>query len=317
MAKTKEERIAHRQAHHTDADRALNKQHRGDQKGRRAARAQDFADNAVDNVKDFDTDKYGKGHVSGQEIKAMREQGFSKDDIAAKVAESGSVVGGNAQKRLQRWSDAKERANTNLPQGDVQPVQPPQQGQIPPGTKVDNSVDNSFGVGGDLNQNVGKKGDTNTTIGDNNTIGHGATIGGDYSVTIGGNSAGNGQQSGGQGASFGFNNMQLAGSYNALNENAYHRSSAQLNGAGSAAGASAQAAETTGATDRVANLYNAIGSSQNYWSKKSDAQSVATWGDIFAPGFGGGEWKMPSAPAKIEDNTEEIYNDSKEEIKNI
>lgn len=48
-----------------------------------------------------------------------------------------------------------------------------------------------FQVGRDLNQNVGKVGDTNTTIGNDNQIGEGATIGGDYSLTLGRNRAGN------------------------------------------------------------------------------------------------------------------------------
>ena len=52
-----------------------------------------------------------------------------------------------------------------------------------------------FFVGGDLTQNVGKDGDMTTTIGDGNTIGAGSQIGNDYSVTIGGNHAGNGGSS--------------------------------------------------------------------------------------------------------------------------
>ena len=198
----------------------------------------------------------------------------------------------------------------------IQPVKPPQQGEIPPGTKPDKSIDNTFGVGRDLNQNVGKVGDTNTTIGDNNTIGHGATIGGDYSVTIGGNSAGNGQQGTGN-VQGGMNNMQLSASYNALNDNAYQRSRAQLNGAGRAAQASAAANDITGAQDRVANLYNATGMDQNYWRNKANAQSNFYLGDIFKEGFGGYNWTMPDAPNKIEDNTKDIYDDAKDEMKDV
>jgi hypothetical protein len=197
----------------------------------------------------------------------------------------------------------------------TQPFQPDQQGQIPPGTKPDRSLNTTFGIGGNLGQNVGKTGDTNTTIGNDNTIGHGATVGGDYSVTIGGNSAGNGQQ--GAGPSFGMNNMQLAASYSALNENSFHRSSAQLNGAGRAAQASSAANDITGATDRVANLYNATGMDQNYWRNKANAQSNFYLGDIFKEGFGGYDWTMPDSPNKIEDNTQEIYEDAKDEIKDV
>ena len=279
--------------------------------------------------------------ISGKEVRQMRKT--HKDNDQSNVHNTlayfkeqqaaGREMGGKAQNQMERMERrvekidarraAKEKANAKPAPGvednrdnQIQPVQPPQQGQIPPGTQVDNSVDNTFGVGRDLNQNVGKTGDTNTTIGDNNTIGHGATIGGDYSVTIGGNSAGNGQQGSGTGnVQGGMNNMQLSASYNALNDNAYHKSSAQLNGAGRAAQASAAANDITGAQDRVANLYNATGMDQNYWRQKANAQSNFYLGDIFKEGFGGYDWTMPDAPNKIEDNTQEIYEDAKDEIK--
>ena len=279
--------------------------------------------------------------ISGKEVRQMRKT--HKDNDQSNVHNTlayfkeqqaaGREMGGKAQNQMERMERrvekidarraAKEKANAKPAPGvednrdnQIQPVQPPQQGQIPPGTQVDNSVDNTFGVGRDLNQNVGKTGDTNTTIGDNNTIGHGATIGGDYSVTIGGNTAGNGQQGSGTGnVQGGMNNMQLAASYGALNDNAYHKSSAQLNGAGRAAQASAAANDITGAQDRVANLYNATGMDQNYWRQKANAQSNFYLGDIFKEGFGGYDWTMPDAPNKIEDNTQEIYEDAKDEIK--
>ena len=279
--------------------------------------------------------------ISGKEVRQMRKT--HKDNDQSNVhntlayfkeqRRSSADIGGKAQNQMERMERrvekidarraAKEKANAKPAPGvednrdnQIQPVQPPQQGQIPPGTQVDNSVDNTFGVGRDLNQNVGKTGNTDTTIGDNNTIGHGATIGGDYSVTIGGNSAGNGQQGSGTGnVQGGMNNMQLSASYNALNDNAYHKSSAQLNGAGRAAQASAAANDITGAQDRVANLYNATGMDQNYWRQKANAQSNFYLGDIFKEGFGGYDWTMPDAPNKIEDNTQEIYEDAKDEIK--
>ena len=136
-------------------------------------------------------------------------------------------------------------------------------------------------------------------------------------MTIGGNSAGNGQQVDWQESCGRMNNMQLSASYNALNENAYHTSSAQLNGAGRAAQASAAANEITGAQDRVANLYNATGMDQNYWRNKANAQSNFYLGDIFKEGFGGYDWTMPDAPNKIEDNTKDIYDDAKDEMKDV
>ena len=273
------------------------------------------------------------GERKGQKhVNEMRKSGNLRDNHAALTEhlKGGGYLGQRAQQAYARMGDrisridarkaAKEKANGAYV--DTQPVQPDQQGQIPPGTKVDSSVHGNFGVGGDLDQNVGKKGDTNTTIGDGNTIGHGATIGGDYSVTIGGNSAGNGQQGAGSGSGTGnvFNNMsnlELAVSYSALNNNAYQRSRAQLNGAGRAAQASASAAEITGATDRVANLYNATGMDQNYWRNKANAQTNQYLGDIFKEGFGGYNWTMPESPNKIEDDTKEIYDDAKDEMKDV
>ena len=267
--------------------------------------------------------------LSGKGARDIRTGEGNLDERIAKLEgmqANGMQFGGFAQRHLDSMNRrrdkidarkaAKEKANGQFV--DTQPVQPDQQGQVPPGTHVDMSVHDNFGVGGDLDQNVGKKGDTNTSIGDNNEIGHGATIGGDYSVTIGGNSAGNGQQGSGTGNVFGnMSNLQLSASYNALNENAYHRSSAQLNGAGRAAQASAAASDITGATDRIANLYNATGMDQNYWRNKANAQTNQYLGDIFKEGYGGYQWTMPESPNKIEDDTKDIYNDAKDEMKDV
>jgi len=264
---------------------------------------------------------------SQKHVNEMRQNGNLRDNHASLTEHlmGGGYLGERAQRSYARMGDrinkldarraAKEKANGAYV--DTQPVQPDQQGQVPPGTRIDNSVKSNFGVGGNLEQNVGKKGDTNTKIGDNNTIGHGATIGGDYSVTIGGNSAGNGQQ-GGDGGVFGnMSNLQLSAAYGALNENAYHRSRAQLNGAGRAAQASAAANDITGAKDRIANLYNATGMDQNYWRNKANAQTNQYLGDIFKEGFGGYKWTMPESPNKIEDDTKEIYEDAKDEMKDV
>ena len=70
------------------------------------------------------------------------------------------------------------------------PVPNPDPFPRPPGIPGKPLVPGGFQVGGDLTQNIGKTGDTNTTIGSGNTIN--GTVGGDYSITLGRNRAGNG-----------------------------------------------------------------------------------------------------------------------------
>ena len=154
-----------------------------------------------------------------------------------------------------------------------------------------------------MNQNVGKSGDQTTTIGDNATFGAGASVGNDYSVTIGNTNAGNNNGGGATGSS-GLSNMQSVAAYSALNNNAWAKSSSQLNGYGRAAGASEEAAKITGASDRVATLYNMTGADQKYWNDKATAQQGSYLGDIF--NFRAPDWVMPPDPAKPEDKTEEI-----------
>ena len=179
------------------------------------------------------------------------------------------------------------------------------------------TFDGSFTVGGDINADIGKDGDMTTTIGDYNTIGAGSSIGNDYSVTIGSQSFGNnnsGGLTGGYGSTggpFGGNSnplasMQQAAAYGALNDNAWARSRAQLNGYGRAAGASQEAARITGATDRVGTLYNFAGQSQNYWNQKATAQQGFYLGDMF--NYRAPNWVMPPPPKQPEDKTEEIAN---------
>ena len=78
-------------------------------------------------------------------------------------------------------------------------IEDPDEGTIPPINTVGPKPvtpptmgGGDFFVGGDLTQTVGNQGDMTTTIGDGNTFGPGSQIGNDYSVTIGGNHAGNG-----------------------------------------------------------------------------------------------------------------------------
>lgn len=161
------------------------------------------------------------------------------------------------------------------------------------------NTDQSYAVGGDLNQRIGKQGDMNTSIGDYNQFGAGSSVGNDYSVTIGSANAGNGSQRGS-----GLQNMMGAAAYSALNNNQFARSQSQMNGYGRSTGATQEAEKATGSTRRVGALYNLTGMDQNYWNQKSRAQQGFYLGDIFnqqAP-----NWVMPPAPKKPEDKTEDI-----------
>jgi hypothetical protein len=303
LARRKERAQEFKNNYATDADRALvNK--RGTQ-GRNQERKDAWAKDG------FDLNTFGKGHVSGSEMKQMRTSGMSSAEIEEMSA--GMHMTDRATKQLNR-KKAREKAvaarnqtpdpveappmNTDTP-GTPTPTIPPGLGNQEPA--LPDTIGNQL-VTGDTG-NVGKVGDMTTTIGDGNTI-IGSPIGNDYSVTIGntGNTNGGGTTGGGSGLS----NMMGAAAYSALNDNAYAKSQSQLNGYGRAAGAIAQGELATGASDRVANLYNMVGESQNYWNNKANAQRGMYLGDTW--NGGGHDWVQAPNPESSKDNTEEILN---------
>lgn len=165
-----------------------------------------------------------KGRMSGKEVIAeMRggRDGKTTEEMAdyyQGLADSGTTFNPRAQKFLSErhgvtfggggnggGDDAAEPAPTPPPGPGATPGPDPTPSPIGIPTPVPNpdpfppipgipGIGGGFSVGRDLNQNIGKVGDTNTTIGDGNDIGAGATIGGDYSTTIGSNTAGNNSQ---------------------------------------------------------------------------------------------------------------------------
>lgn len=100
-------RKQHRADHSTDADRAFKGQ---GQKARRAGRQENW--NAQDNksASDFNFDQHGKGHIGGGEIKHLQNQGHSKEDIMSAAKANGGEIGKRAQKKFDRWSAAKGKA---------------------------------------------------------------------------------------------------------------------------------------------------------------------------------------------------------------
>ena len=323
--KAEEKRKNYTENFATDADRALTS-NRGTQE-RRDERS------ATWNQDGFDLNTYGKGHVSGQEMQRMKNDGMSMADIQAKTG--GMEMTARATKKLNRMK-AKEKAQAvvenpvaavmptggqlpiitettpNTPGTPTPPLQPGTTTPKPttwdpmptpePGVTAPVMPNVQPGVGptiiGDTGD-VGKKGDMTTTIGDGNTI-IGSPIGNDYSVTIG--NTGNMGGSGGGGLS----NMMGAAAYIALNNTQHAVSSSQINGPGRAAGAVASSELKTGANDLVANLYNQVGMNQQYWKNKTTAQQGMYLGDPFS--LGGYDWNQAPSPAQTEDRTEEIFN---------
>jgi len=161
---------AKRKARRTGGDREMNQKHgkgkenRGD---RHAAKKEVLAGQG----KDVDFDTFGKGHVSGKEVQAMKNSGMSAADIQSKVSESGGEVGGRAQKKLDRYAkraSAKERAN-GQPAAPA-PAPPPPPAAEPPATPPA-VTKQKVEVHQAQTQNANQDNDINNEInGDNNNV---------------------------------------------------------------------------------------------------------------------------------------------------
>jgi len=154
-------RKAHRQAHNTDADRTVSKANKGNQQGRRAARQENFNAQGNKSAGDFNFDQHGKGHISNQEIRHLRSQGKSRDEITAAVTANGGVLGKKAQARLDRWGAAKEKAGA-VKENPVNPTPTP-----PPTSSVEDSYNTETG---DNTSNQTVDNSTNTNVNQDNDI---------------------------------------------------------------------------------------------------------------------------------------------------
>ena len=322
ITERRERRGEFKRLYATDSDRALiNK------RGTRA-RGQERKD--VWQKDGFDVNTFGKGHVSGSEMKHMRTNGMSSAEIEKMTA--GMHMTDRATKQLNR-KKAREKAvaarnkqaepvneavsevtTPNTPGTPTPPLQPGTTTPKPttwdpmptpePGVTIP-TMPTGPTIIGDTGD-VGKTGDMTTNIGDGNTI-IGSPIGNDYSVTIGNT----GIMDGGSGGGSGLSNMMGAAAYSALNDNAYAKSQSMLNGYGRAAGASANAELRIGARDRVANLYNMVGQSQQYWNNKATAHQGTYLGDV--GNLGGYSFVQAPNPVQTEDRTSEIFKDDNDD----
>ena len=297
-AKEKAQRQQHRKDHFTDADRQLFQDYKGDQKGRRDARMQGMSQQGNKTAADFNFDQYGKGHVSGAEVKTLRNQGQSRADIMSAAKSSGAELGKRTQKKFARW-DAKAAAKE-----ESQPETPTSTSTPDPQKFLEEKkqpIKDSFNTTDSFNTNQEQSFDRNfgnseSTIGDNNTIyGNFSPGNQDFSVNIGSQNAG---PNGNPGNTSGMSNMQSAAAYTALNENDYERSRAKYNAFGEAAKYGAAAEQLTGSNE----MFNAINESTDatidYYGKEADRMSLQIYGDKWnrkAP-----TWKSPGALDKIE-----------------
>ena len=187
----------------------------------------------------------------------IKNKGMDKGEVYADIAkrqEQGLQVNDRLQNRMNKYNErqdriadrkaAKEKAGTVVKPQPADPAKP-QPGYGGSMLPSETNTTGDFSVGRDLNQNVGKTGDMTTTVTDSN-FGAGASVGNDYSVTIGNNQAGNssGDGGGGGGSNNPLSNMQATAAYNALNNNQLARSRSELNGYGRAAGAVEEAEKT-------------------------------------------------------------------------
>ena len=169
----------------------------------RAQRAQDFKNQKVNDVKDFNYDQHNrkgvKGtHISGQEVKHVREAGGRDAAYASLKAqkEAGATFGDRAQKKFDRMerriekSDARKAAKEKSkavkeqpgPDNQIQPYNPPGQSSDPeynPSSQPSNQqvatntgdIDQTTKITNTQEQDVTQDNDIDTTVnGNNNTV---------------------------------------------------------------------------------------------------------------------------------------------------
>ena len=300
-AKTKAQRQQHRKDHNTDADRQINKEFRGDQKGRRAAKMQAYAQQGNESAADFNFDQHGKGHVSGGEIKALRKQGQSRADIMSAAKASGGEIGEKAQNRFDRW-DARAAEKAKQPKEAAQDFleekkQPIQDSfNTTDSFNTDTDTKGSFNTSIDQDQSFDRNfGNNENTIGDDNNFYGNVNQGNqDFSINIGNQQAGAGGTAGGGTMS----NAAEGAAAKAGFENTWERSNAKFNPTAFAASNVAAADQLGGTSDLIKGLDRTTDANIDYYRKASDRGTLGLYGDIWnmkAP-----TWKAPGDLDKIE-----------------
>ena len=143
-------------------------------------------------------------------------------------------------------------------------------------------------------------GDNQNTIGNENTIYGNVNQGNqDFSVNIGSQSASQGSGSGASGESS-LNNMQIAASYNALNENQYERSQAKFNPYAKAQGNIDATKKSTGVKEGNRATNELYGGLRDLYRSQTTNYMTNLFGDYFnQTDYKPPKWNPPAAPSAI------------------
>ena len=331
------------------------------QQNRRNARAtaqrNDFKNQNIQSAGDFNFNQHGENHVSGREVRYLREQhkggkGNVRDTYAALTAqkESGAEFGKRAQSQYDRMGKrianmdaraaAREKARAAKGSSGQQenPIDQTQTGQndsVPANDQMnyaavmpsDYDQHNNTDIENTQEQRVNQDNDINTNVnGNNNTV-----------ITEQDNSI---RQYGGDNRSFVYNSngggagsdmpasmATLAGFYapddspaaQAKFNDMYTTMNAdnQKRYAGDAMKTFAKYGNLDARGYTPEAMATHIGRSTQYSYDKADEQTGHVFGDIWNPNYITEEWKMPAPPKPIESNAEEIADKAKEDIDDI
>ena len=243
--------------------------------------------------------KKGTNRLSAQDIKRLHKQGgFSKQEIVnyaenQDFGDGPGASGGKAQALLSKYKDAIKRENVTEPPQPAEedarlggeeetpttmPTPTPTPTPSPEPTPVDaiqtgeNNLINTGRIIGNINQ------------------------GADFSVNIGGDASDNGGVAS--------DNMKNAVNYSAINDNAFAKSQAQMNGLTRSTQAIQAADELTGAAQGIANDDYLSGLDSLYLGAKATQARTQLYGDLFK--FEAPEWMQPKPGKKPEDKTKKI-----------
>jgi hypothetical protein len=134
--------------------------------GRASHRSQE-----IENVTDFDFAKRGKKTVEKGEMKYLRRQGYSREDIIDHMEDSGLRLRKGAQRKLDTWKERLKGSTNPDPVEETNPVVPvvPVVPEVPEETTTVIPVTGT--VGNSQEQTVTQDNDqTSTIVGDNNTV---------------------------------------------------------------------------------------------------------------------------------------------------